>query len=393
MTCTIPSHRESSPSGTLRLRGDLAELDMPTFTVYQLVPHAPAASLVFHFGRQGIGLEETSETLASDSLFAALVVQAAVSERETAADGGPAWAAPFVEGNPPLRHSSLLPTIGGLPLLPRPLLPLRPATDAEVVAKQLKKLRYLSPQLFTAVCQGSSLPLQIIALQQGKVWISEAEARQLPPPWKPANGEPDAAWRARLRTTPLWQVDAIPRVTLDRRSAASAYYEVGRVLFAPGAGLSILVAFTDPTAQTRFERLLTLLGESGLGGKRTNGYGAFAWRRSELTLALPGPHRRAVLLSRYIPTREELALVRDERSTYQFVDVGGWLLAAGGVTSRRKPVMMIAEGAVLAMVDRLPSGRVIDVRPDDTVLHPIYRSGLALAVGVPDEQTAAASGG
>lgn len=356
---------------------------MPTLTVYQLKPPHHTATLAFHFGRQGIGLEETSETLASDSLFAALVAQAAVSEADVAADGAPAWAAPFVQGQPPLHHSSLLPALGGMPLLPRPLLPLRLPDAAEVAAKQLKKLRYLSPQLFTLACQGAELPAQIIPLQQGKVWISEAEARQLPAPWKPASGEADAAWRARLRRAQLWQVDAIPRVTLDRLSVAPAYYEVGQVVFAAGAGLSLLVAFHDPAAQPRFERLLTLLGESGLGGKRTNGYGAFSWQRSELQLNLPEPHQRAVLLSRYIPTPDELALVRDERSTYQLANAGGWFLAANGQTGRRKPVMMIAEGAVLAINDRLPSGRVLDVRPDDSVPHPVYRSGLALAIGAP----------
>ncbi|MCS6888737.1 MAG: type III-A CRISPR-associated RAMP protein Csm4 [Chloroflexus sp.] len=356
---------------------------MPTLTVYLLTSPNPATALACHFGRQGIGLEETSEALASDSLFAALVAQAALSEAEFAADGAPAWAAAFAQGEPPLRHSSLLPAVGGLPLLPRPLLPLRLPAQADVAAKQLKKLRYLSPRLFELACRGAELPAEMIALQQGKVWLSETEARQLPAPWKPASGESDAAWRARLRSTLLWQIDAIPRVTLDRLSAASAYYEVGRVVFAPGAGLSVLVAFHDPAAQPRFERLLTLLGESGLGGKRTNGYGAFSWQRSELILNLPEPHRRAVLLSRYVPTPDELALVRDAQSKYQLANVGGWFLAANGVTARRRPVMMIAEGAVLAITDRLPSGRVIDVRPDDSVPHPVYRSGLALAVGVP----------
>jgi CRISPR-associated protein Csm4 len=187
-----------------------------------------------------------------------------------------------------------------------------------------------------------------------------------------------------LSATPLWQIDATPRVTLDRLSQASAYYEVGRIIFSPGAGLSVGVMFDDPQAQPVFERLLTLLGESGLGGKRTNGYGAFTWQRgAPLSLDLPQPHRRAVLLSRYIPTPDELAFVRDESSTYQLVNVGGWFLAADGTTYRRQSIMMIAEGAVLTCANVLPRGQIIDVRPDVNLPHPIYRSGLALAIGLP----------
>jgi CRISPR-associated protein Csm4 len=357
---------------------------MPTLSVYHLIPPAGAANLSFHFGRQGIGLEETDETLASDSFFAALVVQAALNDPRRTADGAPVWVEPFLADQPPLRHSSLLPRIGDLPLLPRPLLPIHLPPTAELAGKQLKKLRYLSPSLFVAVCKGETLPADPISLQQGKIWLSEEDARRLPAPWKQTATESSDAWRARLTATPLWHVEATPHVTLDRLSAASAYYEVGRISFAVGAGLSLLVAFADAQARPSFEHLLTLLGESGLGGKRTNGYGAFAWQHgTALTLDLPSPHKRAVLLSRYIPTPTELPLVRNERSTYQLTRVSGWFLAADGSTYRRQAVMMLTEGAVLVCDERLPGGQILDVRPDASVSHPIYRSGLALAVGLP----------
>lgn len=109
------------------------------------------------------------------------------------------------------------------------------------------------------------MPDSPLILQQGKIWLSEEEARRLPSPWRPAASESTESWRARLSATPLWQIDATPRVTLDRLSQASAYYEVGRIIFSPGAGLSVGVMFDDPQAQPVFERLLTLLGESGLG--------------------------------------------------------------------------------------------------------------------------------
>ncbi|GIV64639.1 MAG: hypothetical protein KatS3mg045_1978 [Bellilinea sp.] len=175
---------------------------MPTLSVYHLIPPAGAANLSFHFGRQGIGLEETGETLASDSFFAALVVQAALNDPRRTADGAPVWVEPFLADQPPLRHSSLLPRIGDLPLLPRPLLPIHLPPTAELAGKQLKKLRYLSPSLFVAVCKGETLPADPISLQQGKIWLSEEDARRLPAPWKQTATESSDAWRARLTATP-----------------------------------------------------------------------------------------------------------------------------------------------------------------------------------------------
>jgi CRISPR-associated protein Csm4 len=366
-------------------------------TTYHIKPPSDGAALRFHFGRQGIGLEETSETLASDSLFAALVAEAAALFPARGSEGEPSWATPFAAATPPLRHSSLLPRLGDLVLLPRPALSLNVADGLRAtIGKGFKKLRFLSPRLFAAVCAGEQIAAAPLILQGGKVWISAEEAALLPEPWQPVPREDDRFWRARLASTPIWSIDQIPRVTVDRTSSASNYYEVGCVSYAPEAGLALLVQFAAPESKAPFERLLTLLGESGLGGRRSVGYGAFRYeQQDDVQLVTPQNSQRSVLLSRYIPADNEIASLRSERAAYQLVKVGGWLYSVGHPAQRRQTVQMVAEGSLLD--NPAPQGKVVDVRPvyskerphpalgsGNGTGHPVYRSGLALAVPIAD---------
>lgn len=376
---------------------------MDDLTVYSLTPPPDRRTLCFHFGRQGIGLEETGETFPSDSFFAALVAQAAtLDDADLDADGVPALARAFCAAEPPLRHSSLFPRLGDLPLLPRPALPLNVPDDAlrARIGKGFKRLKYLSPALFAAVCAGRPITGAPLMLQGGKVWMTEAEARTLTvDPWRRQLNESDEAWKRRLETTPIWSIVSEPHVTVDRVSCASAYYEVGRVTFAPGAGLALLVRFVDPAWRPRFEQLLDLLGHSGLGGRRSGGSGAFAWQPGKALDAMPGAAgTRAVLLSRYLPAKDEIAALRSAEAAYHLVTVGGWLFSPGQMPQRRQRVRMVAEGAVLDARAVVPRGQIIDVRPDYRksaqahpalgrsvgTPHPVYRSGLALTAPIPD---------
>jgi CRISPR-associated protein Csm4 len=270
------------------------------------------------------------------------------------------------------------------------------------IGKGFKKLRYLSPALFGAVCTGQPINERPLIMQGGKVWITTSEAKSLPTPWAKAEREGDEAWQKRIEARSIWQIEEVPRVTIDRVSAASAYYEVGRVVYGQECGLALLVNFADPASKSAFEQLLTLLGENGLGGRRSSGYGAFAWKKQQpLDLKLASGSR-SILLSRYIPQGAEFEALQNEGSSYQLVDVGGWLYSIGTAAQRRQRIRMVAEGSVIAMTAAHLRGDIVDVRPDyrksrqahpifgkgQGTAHPVYRSGLALALPIPDTQEA-----
>lgn len=339
-------------------------------TIIRLQPHG-----AFHFGRHGIGMESSADHCPSDSLYAALLW-------EQVQRGGIVWppsgqdAAPL----PPFRLSSGFPYVGDVPLLPLPLLPPPPAAEQQAGERKLfKKIRFVSPSIFRALLEGRSLRDFLPdregaisrALQGGSVLLARADSA-------PAAG-PDLADNA-----PIWSNQNIPHVAVGRVNNASQYYETGDVRFAAGCGLAVLVA-GDVAALLPW---LQLLGESGLGGRRSKGLGQFTPVVSG-TLDLPDPSsQRLVLLSRYLPRPDELAAdVLGQAASYQLVNVGGWLYTPAASAQRRRPVRLLSEGSVVQRGGGgAPLGAICDVAPDYAPFpHRVWRHGLALSVGVPGE--------
>jgi CRISPR-associated protein Csm4 len=362
---------------------------MAGLTLYQCRPKTG-----FHFGEEGLELEESRVSFPSDSLFAALV--ATVAEQE-GPDAAAAFVAPFLGDEPPFRLTSVFPYVGRLPLLPLPHLRLHTVT--QLPRKFAKKVRYVSPGIFQALAQGEAMDPYLEGspagrfLQEGAVWLTAGEVEQLPAAWltpPPGTKGNLAEQQARLRQPDrlnlrrVWQQGSVPRVTLDRATSASTIYLMGRVAFNENCGLWLGVAYQEASWRSRLEELLRHLGDRGIGGERSNGYGGFSLL-GEPDLASPLPPDSPgsdawLLLSRFHPRPGEVRLLQDGRAAYQLVTVGGWLTSPAHQHLRRKRVNLVAEGSVLAGDVR---GDLVDVRPAWTDFsHPVYRYGLALTVPV-----------
>ena len=332
------------------------------FNLIRLKPQA-----AFHFGMQGIDMEVVSETCPSDTLYAALFWQALQQ--------GQRWA--NEPSNPPFTISSCFPYVDGIQLLPVPMLPPLPSDQQNPgERKQFKKVRFVSSEIFINLLAGTySLshyfqPTNGVALQNGSVLVSQAEFS--------AN-----KWAVE---DPLWKIESIPHVAVDRWSNASAYYETGQVRFAEGCGLAIL-ALGD------IKQLMSLLhqvGIDGLGGRRSKGVGMFEPELQTTSLNLPAATSDSVIvLSRYLPSAAELAAgVLDLPAAYSLEDVTGWMYSPAAKAQRRKAIWMIGVGSRLNRAGLAHSivGSSVDVAPTyDTpnagVNHPVWRHGLALTVG------------
>lgn len=352
---------------------------MTTWTYYRLDPKPGAG---FHFGLRGLEGETSAEHCPSDTLFAALVATLADLDRPEAVRG---FVAPFEAGEPPFLLSSLFPRAGDLPLLPLPRLKIE-LTPERGQRKLLKRLRYVSPRLFRAILARETVDGyakdggQGCFLQEGQVWLSVDEKSALPKAWRELG--PEA-----LREQKVWQAKAVDRVTIDRASSASAVYRVGRTVYAPACGLWLGVQWPrgmETAARQQVETLLTHLGDRGLGGERSVGYGQFEWAETTFSLDLPaadGPY--ALTLSRYLPATDELPAVLREDASYGLVSVVGWLGSPQGAAYRRKSLRMLTEGSVLHAAGRSgPWGRLADVQPEIWQAHPIWRYGFACPVGL-----------
>lgn len=375
---------------------------MTTWTSYRIAPKAGGG---FHFGRQGLEQERSAPSCASDTLVAALV---ATQADLAGAEGVAALIAPDDAGGPPFTLTSAFPCAGSLPLLPRPfvLAPFKPGPGQR---KLLKRLQFVSPAIFRRWILGDRLDAYADPkagkgrfLQDGKVWIATEEIADLPDTWADAVpkivADQWADWRAWvaaeadgaawLRARKVWQAQPVDRVTVDRITAASAVYRIGRTVYAPGCGLWFAVRWPDapdPALRACLEILLAHLGDRGLGGERSIGYGQFEWHALDAGLDLPDPEPGGAVLTlaRYLPRRAALPeALRYSNTAYRLDAVGGWLGTPEGPARRRRRVHLLTEGSVFKPTGEAPWGRVADVRPEGWDAHPIWRWGYACPVGV-----------
>lgn len=300
-----------------------------------------------HFGEAGIGQETANVTLRSDSLYSAI---------------WSVWARYGLEPGlshlldvSPFRVSSAFLFDGSTHYLPRPSLPV---TGLEQRGKLIKQTRYLPLPLFRAWAGGA--PVDADALEK-------------------ANDRYEHLSRFTLR----------PRVALDRVSQRSVLYQVAQVTFAEGAGLWFLVRLGATEWLAPLQQAIEVLGQDGLGGRRSAGYGSFVPEWVDVTAdpewqallgdgSEQGPH---CLLSLCNPAPEELPALLDG-AAYEVIERQGWAASGRAVQAPRLPVRMLTEGSVLAA---RPRGRVLNVSPPgfaEAAGHPVLRSGLALAVPV-----------
>ncbi|MEN3009710.1 MAG: hypothetical protein ABDI20_01785 [Candidatus Bipolaricaulaceae bacterium] len=301
----------------------------------------------FHLAPHEVALDETLPTIPSDTLFSALV-QAWIR-----AGGDPqAWLAPFTAGDPPFLLTSAFPWIREKvkengqekvregPWFPKPM-PLRPSPE-------WKEVPFLPEDVFVRLARG--------------------EPAGKPPAWPPSAEKP-------------WEIEEIPRVSLDRITLRSNLFHIARVHFREGCGLWFGVAWLDPerpcggqSFRSALELALTALAETGLGGDRSVGYGRFHWEPvGEATWPQPKPEGFGVLLSRLWPLAQEFERLR-RAVAWRFTEVGGFAETAAGHV-RRKRVRLVVEGSVVPGELR---GGLADLTPADSLPHRVWRYGLAL---------------
>lgn len=333
----------------------------------------------FHFGKHGIGQEESDVVFHSDSLFAALVSILAQTEHGRLI---PEFMQKVLKSPPAFVLSSAFPRAGKVRFFPLPRWVItRDKTsldNAGVTGKSLKKIQFVSEIIFKNIINGRSLALELqdsIQLQAGQLLCSSVEKSKLP---------------AELKNSQLlWEVDQRPRVTLDRVHQSSNLFHTGAVYFSPHCGLWFAIKWNNPDEDLKkiMHNLIQLLADAGLGGERSSGFGHSKIIPTEV-LELPemADDSNWVTLSRYIPAADEIPALLDANSIYQLERIEGWSQSPTAPAERRQVVQMLSEGSVLGPISRMNPGEIVDVRPvynnDTTFPHPIYRSGLALAIPI-----------
>jgi len=160
-----------------------------------------------------------------------------------------------------------------------------------------------------------------------------------------------------LRET--YAIDILPRVFVDRVTSSSNFYRMAQVFFHKG-GLYFGVKFLSDGLEDEFRGLLKLLGDEGIGGRRSTGSGAFEFEEDKLVIKVPQGANFYLLLSLAVPSEDEMDNILKE-SSYELILRRGWFLLNTGHSLRRKSIWMFKEGSVLRKEIK---GCAIDVTPD-----------------------------
>lgn len=346
---------------------------MPTIA-YKLIPKS-----AFHFGREGLEQHSSAETFSSDSFFSALIVTVAKIDPQSIQDM--VVACPPNSNSPALRISSLFPIVGELPLFPKPRIPLKINMDTDGSGKALKKIQYVSTSILKLWLANKAMDKYVPKddasqgryLQNGAIWITKEELQLLPSEWQ--NLKSDI-----LIDKKVWDIGLAPRVTVDRMSNESNVYQTGRTVFTAECGLWFMADMVNDAVQKWLEGILTHLEDDGIGGERSSGYGAFSRMCIPLPVTPSANSDYVMLLSRYHPTAQELQNnVLDETTSYELVDIGGYMATSGAPARKRQRVRLIEAGSI---VRGHITGQLADVTPTGFRQHRIYRSGIALTIPI-----------
>jgi CRISPR-associated protein Csm4 len=341
-----------------------------------------------HFGEVGIGIEETSERVRSDSLFSAWVssyarlfgkdaVEALLTQFPCSEDDRSLPEPPFRLSSTFVYRRRDRPCY----YVPRLLEPPRnyPIGDDLEFTKVYKKLAYLPLEVWQRWYQGAG--------------FTQADRQEL-------IDEVTGRSSGRLRQAGTFDYGKtferveLPKIAVDRTTRATNLYHTGLVQFqwektAAGleslSGLYFLLYFptANPTLEDELHAALNLLGEEGIGGERSSGAGRFEveWESlpqqwQDVVDFASADHHALISLFWERSIAPELLTT----TQYTLQERGGWIASPfSGRQLRRKSVQMFAEGSVFS---QRPTGKLANVTPLDFAAHQIYRSGISLSLPI-----------
>lgn len=347
-----------------------------------------------HFGERGIGIEETSERVRSDTLFSAwvtayarlfpqkvedLLKQFPVDKPEERSHQKPAFylSSTFIYQEFPKDTKAEI-----VYYLPRPLTfpPDYPIGDDLDFTKTFKGLKFLSLKTWQRWYQGEG--------------FTRDDRQELTDKTKKVKSQFNQLKDARtFDYSQTFEPHKLPKVAIDRTTRATNFYHTGFVQFqweTNPSGLYFLLYFPEanPALEHNLRAAIEFLGEEGIGGERSSGAGRFevAWENLsdewQKIVEFPGTDQHS-LISMFWDSSLDTKLL--EKASYELLERGGWITSpSSGRQSRRKSVQMFAEGSVFSGI---PQGKLADVTPDgfDNPRqggHKIYRSGIALSLPV-----------
>lgn len=317
----------------------------------------------FHLQSGGAHHESSSAFISSDTLSAAITHWWI---RQYGTDS-------FSAAAPPFQLSSTMPVLSldqdqSLKLYPKPAHLWQMPSNLLAEHKRIKKVEWISPKVLKGIQSGQDLAhlfsdSNYVSAASGQVLLhaSECEDNHL----------------ELLTGQPLYHTKSRPRVTLDRQSQAAVPFHFAGVYYPKHTKLWFMVE-VDEGHYSKFKAILRLLGDEGIGGDRTVGYGQFLIEHiEESTLDNAKASNQWLNLGLYAPNETAINETKWDESYFNWASRGGWTLNG---SLRRKRVRCLTEGASLHTATK-PQGQVVEVLSledgnhivENRIGHPVYR--------------------
>ena len=178
---------------------------------------------------------------------------------------------------------------------------------------------------------------------------------------------------------------------VNMRGEMSRPYYVGNYQFMSHTGLYFIAGFNDDASRELFEGIFEVLGLSGIGGKRSGGYGKFELADNPIKLETQGIYEdisalymlihnkqgNMMCISACVPTSDEVATLK--QGSYKLQKRGGFVGSAGSMTQvKRNSYYVVKEGSVCP---KALAGQMLTIT-GDSLPYPVYRNGMGLWIGV-----------
>ena len=259
----------------------------------------------------------------------------------------------------PYLLSSAFPFYGEILFLPvlrgRKLLPKEMKLSEE--NKKAKKVEFLPIALWEKFIKKSNFYLEDLK--------DYTEAPFLTP--KNSNKEKQAFYKEerRYRTS----------VTRNQSEEEGSLFQFSSIRYSSDSGLYFLAQFTDSKAQTEFEEMLALLGDTGIGADKSSGKGQFSFQKEDSPIKTYYKNEPSFMcnLSVFSPRVEEIKNKDGiSNSNYELIKRGGWI---HNQPIRKNSLFMFKEGSCFPYKNYL-KGEVKDITPNPSS-HKVWRDGRA----------------
>ncbi len=265
---------------------------------------------------------------------------------------------------------------------PKPMtrLPVKP-TGKPGESKRIKKIQFIEKSLFEKILKAETFPLDDSqTLHNGKIIVSDK-----------------SVFREKVK---LYASETYGRVKIGNVNVlgdgekGSPFY-VSRTFFyhkkdkeTDGvAGLYFIFEAADEETMTMLDIALKVLEDEGLGADRRLGNGRFSYRMSTMELNIPDQADRQMILSKYIPTQEEIKGKVLENASYNLTKRGGYVsgtLQENFAHYSKRNIYTIDEASVFDIEHTL-AGKYVDLLDEKNrkeIGHPVWREGRPLSIAL-----------